>query len=176
MFKYAKIFNIQKKNGSVCLTNLATSDERKMSMKIVKKLLITLLLLFSMAIPCYADFQPDSDRWVWMGSTDTIGTWIDAKSMYEQPIYGDFRVYMWLLAYHNSPSVYIEKIQYNFDLRAKTWGCSDYIKYDMKGNVLSSSSFNDSERDSIIPGSRSENLYEVAKVYHNYYNPSNPIR
>lgn len=145
-------------------------------MKVVKKLIVTLLLLFSMAIPCYADFQPDSDRWIWLGSTDTIGTWFDSKSIYEKPIYGDSRVYIWTMVYNNSPNEYIEKMQYNFDLRSKTVGYSTYVKYDMQGNVLASFSLNNNRRDSIVPGTTSELLYEIAKMYHNYHNPSNPIR
>lgn len=80
---------------------------------------------------------------------------------------GDYRVFMWVLFYQNSPSESVTKVLFNVDLKARTLGITDSISFDMEGNSLGSAHYPASmRRMTISPESRGETLYMIAKVYH----------
>ena len=138
--------------------------------------LVLSIFLFSVFSPCYADFQPNSNRWLWIGSDDKMGVWFDSESVYEHQEYGRTLVYIWTLFYHNTPREYIEKIQFNLDLEERSLGVSEYIKQDMNGNVLDVATAENSTRGSIVPGTYGEALYNAAKRYHELHNHLGAIR
>lgn len=139
--------------------------------KRISRVILILCVLLTIAFPCFADFQPNSDRWFWCGSNDTIGAWLDKDSVYELPLpSGDTRVYIWALFYHNTPSEYIEKIQYTIALQKHVFNIKEYIREDMEGNIIGAATFDDRNASGIVPGSYSELFYKVAKLYHETHN------
>lgn len=144
--------------------------------KKISHVILTLCILLAFTLPCFANFQPRSDRWAWCGSSNTMGVWVDKDSIYERQIPGgDTMVYLWTLFYHNSPTEYIEKIQFTVDLRERNLGVQQYIRLDMNGNVTETISPTNSPRDEIVPGSYSEGFYKIAKAYHEAYNRNDDI-
>lgn len=140
-----------------------------------------LLLLFSLFSDfCFA-YQPDSDRWMWLGSSDTMGVWFDSETVCERQRYGTTLVYIWVLFYHNTPaentpSEYTEKSRFVFDLNDKTMDVDSFVRQDMNGNVLLSGSSSTPDKEPIVPGTYSEALYKIATTYHDLHNRPGAIR
>lgn len=144
--------------------------------KRITHIILLLCVLLTVAFPCFADFQPDSNRWVWCGSTDKVGLWVDSLSFYERPVRDeDIRVHLWALYYINSPTEYIEKIQYAVDLKKRVFTVTEFVKEDMDGNVLFFSSYTNPERRGIVPSSNSELFYRLAVLYHKTHNSRSSI-
>lgn len=131
------------------------------------RIIAIMVILLAHTILGFAEFQPDSPRWIWCGSNDTIGVWLDADSVYERPLRsGDTRVYIWALFYHNNPTEYLEKMQYTVDLRKRVFSVKEYVKEDLNGNIIETRTFTNMPFSGIVPGSYSETFYKVAKIYH----------
>ena len=47
----------------------------------ISRVIATLFLLLSFSTLCFAEFQPDSNRWVWIDSNSVTGTWYDSWSV-----------------------------------------------------------------------------------------------
>lgn len=139
--------------------------------KIINRTILFLCVLLAVTFPCFAEFQPDPNRWVWCGSTDKVGFWIDQNTFYERPVRdGDTRVYMWALYYINSPTEYIEKIQYAIELKKRAFTVTEFVKEDMSGNVTAFFSYKDPELRGIVPNSASELFYKLGMLYHETHN------
>lgn len=135
-------------------------------MQKIKRICLIVCLLLAFFCSVGEAFQP-SKRWIWLGSNDTVGSWFDPKSVREVRMPGDYRVFMWVLFYQNSPSESVTKVLFNVDLKARTLGITDSISFDMEGNSLGSAHYPTSmRRMTISPESRGETLYMIAKVYH----------
>ena len=136
-----------------------------------------LCVLLTFTLPCFAEFQPDSNRWLWCGSTDERGIWLDSYSVYERPTTkGDIRVYIWALFYYITPTERIEKIQYAIDLKKRQFSIREYIKQDMKGNIVDWATNTSPSKSPIVPGTLSETLYCFAELHHLTYTQSHNIQ
>ena len=135
--------------------------------KLISRIIVALLFLFSFITPCLADFQPDSSRWIWIDSNDTSGFWYDSKTISVKQENGRNIVSMWILSYNNTPEESVDKTLYNVDVTRKTISFSEIHEYDMQGNIIGSSYYNefDNTESSVITDTVGEEFYDIANGY-----------
>lgn len=132
--------------------------------KRISKITLSLCLLLSFAIPCFAEFQPDSNRWVWLSSTDTAGIWYDKATVNVRNDYGSTKVDMWILLYFLQPVERLRKTYWTIDIQNKKLYLAEIYTYNMDGKLISSKSLHGPGK-SVIPDSNGEIIYNVALQY-----------
>lgn len=135
--------------------------------KLISRIIVVLVLLFSFTTPCLAEFQPDPSRWVWIDSDDTTGIWFDKKTVSLRQEYGRYQVSLWILEYKNTPAEEYNKILYNVDINGRKLYIIEALKYDMQGNLIDSA-YADKYSDNavnVIPDTYGELIYLIATLY-----------
>lgn len=144
--------------------------------KIIALLFIMFLFLSSI---CNAFEPPNPNRWLWVGSDEKIGIWIDRQTIKASKdtnryssTYGCRFVQSWELHYYADENThYIANVEHNLDRRLRR--TLSLTKYDDSGNVIYSDD-DKSRYHSIIPGSWGEAVFVYMEVFYDL--ETNPQR
>ncbi|ADB47428.1 hypothetical protein LK430_08905 [Acidaminococcus fermentans DSM 20731] len=143
-----------------------TKGAKKMK-RLSSRIVIVLAVLLSFMTLCFAEFQPDPSRWVWINSNETTGLWFDKRTVSVKQNYGRYQVRLWTLQYENSPDEYYAKILYNVDINNRQIYIMEGLKYDMQGNLIDSVYANQIKDNpvNVVPDTNSELIYSIATIY-----------
>lgn len=130
----------------------------------MKKFLLTfLLLIFIIPSTVFAFEQPDSNRWLWAGSDDKTGVWIDMQTIkynidYNRfsPCKGHRLINSWELWYDATDNT-SNIVNKEYDLDCRTVIYLESHLYDNNGNIIDSVTGH-SQKMQVIPGSWGESL------------------
>ena len=135
-----------------------------------KKIFGLILFLVSFISSCAFAFEPPQPpRWIWVDSTDTLGAWIDSKTLkyyktYEYSHNGHKCVNYWVMYYMADDNTHsLVRAVIDFDCRA-TKTISVAI-YNDKNEIIDSYSNQYDSFIDIIPGTFGEEEYDILKGY-----------
>lgn len=134
----------------------------------ISRVIATLFLLLSFSTLCFAEFQPDSNRWVWIDSNSVTGTWYDSWSVSVNRNYNKPTVNIWILQYRNTPEESVSQTLFTVDIKGKKLYLLEAHDYNMQGKMTKSLEWDkyDDNEIRIVPGSLGEAIYYVAMGYY----------
>lgn len=119
-------------------------------MKKLTQFILILSLTFIFIGTCFAEFQPDPNRWVWIASDDVAGFWFDKATVKYYGSGNGMSAYAWFLIYRNSPTEgFAEQYYYIFPGRQKI-EILEHASFDMNYNMLHHTRLRKVE--TIVPG------------------------
>lgn len=132
--------------------------------------LVTLLTLAIMSISsiCYAFEQPDPNRWLWLGSDDKMGIWLDMQSFKIEKIRksighdGHNSANLWIQFYKSNED---QHAMQNFicDFDCNSISSASVVVYNSNNEVVDSFTPMYTEFHTVVPGSLGEYLYIMAE-------------
>lgn len=136
-------------------------------MKRILAIAFVLQVLISSA--SFAFEPPTNKRWLWLGSTDEMGCWVDTESMEYRisdmyPHDKHKQVDVWVLFYTVKEDT-SSKQRMTLDLTCQNYKINSVIRYDKKGKIIGSSNRSYAEFESVIPETWSETIFEVCKIF-----------
>lgn len=135
-------------------------------MRLWKRICIIVCLILSTLCSATSAAQLPK-RWVFLDSNSKIKVWYDSESITEEKFFGDNRVYIWMMAYFTPPEEDLIETRYAIDLNAQMLGMTDWYRINRQGEIIETKHFNTPySYKLVVPGSRNEKLYKVAKAYH----------
>ncbi|MBQ8682146.1 MAG: hypothetical protein IJ510_00250 [Selenomonadales bacterium] len=126
-------------------------------MKRVLPILLILLVLLSSA--CFAAYEPDPSRWIWLGSDDEVGWFIDKETV--QYFDNGNTVSYWVCQVHPQENIHYivnEKISKS-DRTVTVLHLSEYDDTTNKVAFSHTYALWEQKPESIIPGTWGEALY-----------------
>ena len=128
-----------------------------LSMKRVIPILLVLLILLTST--CFAAYEPDPERWLWLGSDSEVGIFLDKETI----TYSDDKatVDFWICWVYPAKNQFINENS-KIDKHSKTYTHLSYAIYDCKTKKLISShtyALWEQKAEKIIPGTLGENFY-----------------
>ena len=138
----------------------------------MKKLIVLLfILILSVSSICNAFEPPNPNRWLWVGSDDKIGIWIDRQTIKASKdtnryssTYGCRFIQSWEMHYSTEENThFIANVEHNLDRRLRR--TLSLTEYDDSGKVI----FSDddiSRYHPIIPGSWGETILTYMEVFY----------
>lgn len=135
-------------------------------MKRIIAIVFVLQILISSV--CLAFEPPTDKRWIWVGSTDDTGCWVDTESMEyrisdEYSHKGHKQVDVWVLFYDSGKDT-SSKLRTIYDLTCQQCKTNFIIDYDKKGKVKNSYNTNYEDFRSVVPETWSEAILEICKI------------
>lgn len=135
-------------------------------MKRILAIAFALQLLISSA--CLAFEPPTDKRWLWLGSTDEIGCWVDTESMEYRidnlyPHDKHKQVDVWVLFYSVEKDMSVRE-RWTVDLTCQRFKENSTVAYDKDNKVIASYNRSYAEFESVIPETWSEAIYTACKT------------
>ena len=126
----------------------------------MKKVIPILLALFIMlASTCFAAYEPDPNRWIWLGSNDEVGIFLDKETIEYSA--ANNTVEFWICWVYPQKNQFINENQ-RIDKLAKTYTSLSFAIYDTETKKqLSSHTYAiwEQKAEKVIPNTIGEGLY-----------------
>ena len=137
-------------------------------MLFMKRVLLCLMLLLSICASCAAFDPPQPPRWVWAGSNEHIGFWVDTETV--RYYTGSNKAYhssdncaaAWIMQY-NADKDEIAMLRCEVDLNCKLMRSLSFTIYDSSKEVKNSYNNQYSDFEEVIPGSFGESIYDIVE-------------
>lgn len=135
----------------------------------MKRVIFLILALQILLVSVCNAFEPPTDkRWIWLGSTDECGMWLDTDSMqYSISDTYDHRnhkqVDSWILVYNVNNNIH-SKQAVTYDLTCKQHKLNNIIIYDDNNKVLDSTSYPYANFNSVAPETFGELILQTCQI------------
>lgn len=136
-------------------------------MKNATKIFLLIAILFCFTTTCFAGFQPDAKRWIWITSDSERTLWYDKYTVQPKKINGKNTVDLWILCYRNNPEETIMKTNWTIDITNRKILVNNGYVYDMNKNLIAETDDEDQNQTwhPIVPETASEKIYIIANRY-----------
>ncbi len=134
----------------------------------MKRVVLCLVLLLSICASCVAFEPPQPPRWVWVGSNEHFGLWVDTETV--RYYTGSNKAYhasdkcaaAWIMQY-DADKDEVAMLRYEVDFNCRLMRNLSITVYNSSKEVKKSYNNQYSDFEDIIPGSFGESVYDIVE-------------